>query len=118
MTTSPQVLPEPEPSATAATEFVESSNFCGARPGYVFANRDGRVGYHRDQAIGSAVYKDAAAAAGICTVQGTIEGPAAEFLDFQVPADTIAGATIILQVRHAILLVPFGLQRAWAWANE
>eukprot|EP01052_Picozoa_sp_SAG31_P055173 SAG31_NODE_15090_length_771_cov_1.434524_1_plen_212_part_01 len=49
----PQPSTEQEPlgpnaSAAADEAFIESNKFVGAKPGYVFANRSGKVGYHLD----------------------------------------------------------------------
>lgn len=38
----------PAASSASGDDFIESSTFTGPRPGYVYANRDGRIGYHKD----------------------------------------------------------------------
>lgn len=103
--------PEPEPSeAAAAADFIESAAFAGPKPGYVYANRDGQVGYHADRGVATAAAacggSGLSGLSGVTVVSATIEAEA-EFLDFQVPEGTAVGSTIIIEVRpHPPLPTP------------
>eukprot|EP01052_Picozoa_sp_SAG31_P030321 SAG31_NODE_3100_length_4675_cov_3.664117_1_plen_107_part_00 len=77
-------------SADVPVDFIECSSFSGTRPGYVFATRNGRTGYHLDTA--------GPRSGAVISVRGTVEGQG-EYLDFEVPEGTPAGTTIVLEVR-------------------
>ena len=68
--------PAPEPEA-AEDDFIESSTFAGPKPGYVYGNRSGKIGYHVDAGTGAVAAPNAVEPSGWTKDEGALVRAAA-----------------------------------------